>query len=973
MNPTAFFGFPTVQAILEHYGLLDGSEPVSGKNIKVLCPFHNSSTPNCSVNLDSGLFKCFAASCEQVGDLVKLIAGKLNVSRSELIQEIGKKTTARKRNPVSENLVDLLRKKLELREDLRKTLKNKKNISEDTLLRRKIGYDVQRERYSIPIYDGSRTCINIRFASLTDKINKVTSLEDKGSPYLYPIESMVEKEIIVTEGEWKALLLCQHGFSAVTAGGVRSWNQELNNFFVGKAVYIIFDVDEAGCIGAQKLARELVKYAESVRVCSLLHYKGPDPEVDIWFDRDQNKRTGGIDDFFIRFGGTPDAIRQVMNSGDLWSEKNVFLDRKIIDDPTIHEVPLYRTADKEFYQKFISTEALASAKGRSPYLVPRTYAIRCRKDQQICDVCPLLKNSSKEPEIQINEKDPVLLEMIDVPKSSVDRVLRAAAGIPTLCSASIPIVRDSWNLEDVLLIPQIRVSTRNEENVIRRSLCVGTGIQTNTSYRVEGRVTPDPKSQHAVLLVYKSEPTLDTLAQYEIKEESVEIFNRIIRPKDWTADSIEESLNRRYEDLEANVTKIFKRRDLHLMYDLTYHSPLYMTFRGESVKCWMESLVVGDSGQGKSKCVEGLLNHYGLGEKYDSKGASIAGLKGGLQQTDKKWYVTWGQIPINDRRLVVLEEVKGMSVEIISQCTDMRSSGIASLTKIDKQKTQARTRLIWISNPRTDGRQISSYNFGVEAVQELIGGLEDIRRFDVAMVVASGEVEEKFINIPMKDMPKVDSIFTSDICRSLILWTWSRETSQVRFEEEAEGEILRLASEMSKKFSSAIPLVEPADQRNKIARIASAFAALTFSTPDEDPSTILVRKCHVEATGRFLNRIYSSKSLGYEDYSMGMTASEVLVRPDDIKKSIREKNFSRELVVSLLESNTFQAQDIADWTGDQVDEARGFLGVLMRQNAVRRVGRNYVKTSAFILLLKEMRVEPPPTKRALETLDKGEF
>jgi hypothetical protein len=76
--------------------------------------------------------------------------------------------------------------------------------------------------------------------------------------------------------------------------------------------------------------------------------------------------------------------------------------------------------------------------------------------------------------------------------------------------------------------------------------------------------------------------------------------------------------------------------------------------------------------------------------------------------------------------------------------SSVRSSGVAELTKIQQERTWARTRIIWMSNPR-DGK-MSDKTYGVQQIQPLIGNPEDIARFDLAMSVQAGDVAAEEIN-----------------------------------------------------------------------------------------------------------------------------------------------------------------------------------------------------------------------------------
>src|SRR5262245_45478686 len=128
-----------------------------------------------------------------------------------------------------------------------------------------------------------------------------------------------------------------------------------------------------------------------------------------------------------------------------------------------------------------------------------------------------------------------------------------------------------------------------------------------------------------------------------------------------------------------------------------------------------------------------MLEWYGMGHMISCETATFAGVMGALDRTDdNRWVVKWGGVPTNDRRAVVLDEATGLSTEQISQMSDIRSSGIAAMEKIRSERTSARTRLLWLANPRS-GSDLSDYMYGVQALKDLIGNNEDIARFDLAM------------------------------------------------------------------------------------------------------------------------------------------------------------------------------------------------------------------------------------------------
>jgi hypothetical protein len=161
------------------------------------------------------------------------------------------------------------------------------------------------------------------------------------------------------------------------------------------------------------------------------------------------------------------------------------------------------------------------------------------------------------------------------------------------------------------------------------------------------------------------------------------------------------------------------------------------------------------------------------------------GMVGGVQQLNgKDWAVTWGVVPLNDRRLVVLDEISGLTQEEIAQMSDIRSSGQAKLIKVVQETTWARTRLLWLGNPRN--ATMANYTYGVDAIKPLIGNAEDIARFDLAMAVTLFDVPSEIINQPAPAGGEFK--YTDEACHALLMWVWTRTADDVVFTPEAGSE-----------------------------------------------------------------------------------------------------------------------------------------------------------------------------------------
>jgi hypothetical protein len=466
-----------------------------------------------------------------------------------------------------------------------------------------------------------------------------------------------------------------------------------------------------------------------------------------------------------------------------------------------------------------------------------------------------------------------------------------------------------------------------------------------------GRIYPDPKTQQATLIINKISPTSDSLNSFIITQDELASLT-IFRPNEWTVESLSSKLEELYSDLSANITHIHKRTDLHLSLDLTWCSVLYFEFDGRQQNGWVNLLVLGDSALGKTETSLRLMEHYGLGVKYDCKNSSVAGLLGGVEIMGQRRMVSWGVIPTNDRRMVVLDEIKGAAKEVISQLTDMRSSGMAEITKIERRKAHARTRLIMISNPRSN-RSIASYNHGIEAIEELVGAPEDVRRYDLAIILSNNDIPVEELNILTSLRPQVDHTFTGELCKLNILWAWTRIKDEIFFEKEAINLCLTSAIELCEMFAEDIPLIDRATTKFKIARLAVALAVKTFST-NGTYDIVIVRKCHVEYIIEFLIRLYTSNSFGYGNFTKAIKFQNEVMDPEEIQQALLETTYPSDLIEQLLNSNNINMTDFMDWVGCDRDASRGLISLLVRKHALKRDGANYLKTIGFIDLLRKI-------------------
>jgi hypothetical protein len=921
-------------------GLAGNSGPTSEYEVELKCPVHDDSNPSVLLNIQKNVWKCHAASCNAKGDIISLIAHIVKVERHVALADLQDRYELVEVKAISVETVEKFHQKIATAGPLLQAIRDKGVLDQD-IREARLGY--HDGRITIPIYDRQRRVVNIRrYLPNAPGPQKMKNTTGYAGPHIFQIEQLdLFDTIWLCGGEMKALvakrLLNPLGVGAVSiTAGEGAWHEKFGKEFKGKTVYVCMDIDTGGKVSARKYARHLVYETLFVATVQLPLDKAIFPK-------------GDINNYVFDCKATGEELLKLQDEAEQY--------RGATEDVEAETEPLATklgdAAKSEHVGKRISFEAIVQTMDTTPYIVPHTVLVACTRDQPNCDWCPVraLEPDATTGKVELTIKGTAqgILSMVNAPQAKMREATREALRVP-ICKAAVFTVKDNFDVIDSRLIPQLETQGGNEsvQKDGQPALIVNHRIDSNTPYKFTGRVYPHPKNQQAVLLINNAEEAEDSLSSFTPSLDELEQL-KVFQAKD-----IQEKLDDIYTDFESNVTRIFHRRDFHLAVDLMYHSVLYLPFDCQIQKGWVNVIIVGDSSQGKSELSSRIMGHFGLGERVDCKNATAAGLLGGCQKMGDRWFVTWGVIPIHDRRAVILEEVKGAPITVLSTLTDMRSSGIAEVDKIEKRRAHARTRLLFISNPRS-AREMTKFAFGLEAIKEVIGSLEDVRRFDMGLIVSNAQVDPKEINKMLEDRPESPHKYTAELCRRLVLWSWTRTPSQVVFYRETERACLDEAIRLCDKYSEAMPLVDRGTMRFKLARLAAALAARLFNVDPDDMSKLCVDETHVRFVAGWLDKVYSDTVFGYEDFSKAQKFASSLLEPDVIRRKILSTKFPKGLVDHLLYCDEIIHSDIQDWCALDRDAAQDLLSFFVRQHSVQRGKKAYTKTGEFIALLKIMK------------------
>jgi hypothetical protein len=906
--------------------------------IRICCPAHEDSTPSAALNVKEHVWKCFVPTCGASGDFVSLIAYSLKTERRTVLADLQRRypsigSVAEIPSQTVEKFHRALSEAGPLLNELRK-----RGVTDEMMRAARIGfYD---GRITIPVYDANGRCINVRrYLPGAPGPQKMRNTTGFGRPALYRVNTIREGDaVLICGGEMKALvagtLLAEHSIAAVSStGGEGHWEDSWSELLVGRDVYVCLDVDAAGASGARAKAMAVFSKAKSVKILTL--------------PLDRNKYPkGDINDWVGAEGAAAQDFLQLIAQSPVWVPPT----RVPEATGQIRELSLDQAISNTNVAERVRVKAVVVASDTTPFLVPNEIDVECTRDQPNCHMCTV---RLEQPDIsgwtrmKVQPGSPAILGMLGALAKEQKQRISEAVGIPP-CKTVKFHPRSHLTAHDVRLAPPMDLSGERVGDKWFPAVLVTPYVpELNTTCAMTGAVYPHPRTQQAVALVTELEELEDTLSSFKCTKSELDELNA------FRADNAEQ-LSKRVasivSDLEANVTWILQRKAMHIAVDLAFHSVLMFNYDGRTVNGWMNLLVIGDSAQGKSECALRLMKHYGVGDKVDCKNATVAGLLGGLEQMGNRWFIKWGAIPARDRTLVVLEELKGASTEVLSKLTEMRSSGVAEIPKIERRKALARTRLIMNSNPRSP-RSLGSFHFGIEAIPELIGSLEDVRRFDLAIAVSRDEVGEDVINAPR---PKVEQVFTSDLCRRLVLWSWTRKPEHVVISPQAQDACLRVSKALTSKFSESVPLIDKGTTKMKVMRMAVALAARTYSSPDG--VHLHVGAHHVEYIGRFVDHVYSTKAMGYADFSEAQSLMTSMTEPDVVSKAIRATRHPVDLASTLLRRDSVSMEDIQSASALDYDRARDLLSLLVRKGALLRVTRSeYAKNPEFITMLKRIR------------------
>ena len=898
---------------LKDYWATDG--PREDGEWYLLCPLHKDTRRSASINVYSAEFYCHAGcGGSTVKDLIKAKSrwvipesGAATRSGGSVVQH------AKPEETINMAMVDAWAANLMDDEAARDELVSLRGLTSDTLRRFKIGWDRDRRVYTIPVFGAEGELYNVRRYTPRPKGDtKIWGVTGMNEPRLYPINQLENDTIVVCEGEWDALATIQAGYAAITkTGSAKIWKPEWSEHFAGKRVYLCHDRDATGMDANRVVGRALGKRSD----CFV---------VDLPYPLD-DKHGRDLTDFWMEHDGR--TFERLLREAAPWNGGG---DKPRESEP--ETISVLDSFDAERIAKAVNLIVTIKGKREPGYSVPRTAQLTCTRDAGLkCSFCPMKAHGSTT--IEINGDSPTILALIDATQAQLWEALRLEYGAQK-CNKLVIEPKDYQAVEILYARPSLDHVDGTEAGSHKTLRITSVGRHDtlpNNTFVATGALHPNPRDQRNEFLSWELAPVSTSLDNFEL-EPAMAKHLKIFQPRGTQRPA--KKLRQLAEALSDQVTRITGRWEMHAIFDLTLHSVLAFKFNEKEIsRGWLQSCVYGDTRTGKSEAARNLIRHYGAGEIIGGESASYAGVVGGLQQLGgKEWVVTWGVLPLNDRRAVVIDEISALSYEDIGHMSDLRSDGVVRISKIQQEATHARTRMIWLGNPRNGGN-MGQFTYGVDALRPLIGAMEDIARFDLAMAVTMNDIPIEMYNV-QHESTKVR--YSSELCNHLLLWAWTRRPEQVIWTPGAEKAALDLANRIGKRYIEDPPLIQAADIREKIARVSTALAARLFST-DKSFEQVIVRHEHVHDAVAFIDHLYSMPTFGYRDRSDEVFADRQEAEQNrDVMRKYLLTTENRPLAKFLRSNATFRRQDLEEILNISREEANAKINKLWSLRMVRK-------------------------------------
>ncbi len=871
-----------------------------------LCPFHKEKKPSFTVNSFTHEWYCHGC-CEGGTEkefIVKYYDVNLKVAQFVLDLWDTKGIWAFP----SQTLVDQMHEELLSRKSELAAL-NRFGITLETIKKYKIGWEDVRVVF--PILSRTDQYINLRKylpphkREAGEKGNKITMPKGlgKGDPKFFPYDAFKENKIFIVEGEKDCLAARSQGINAVTGTGGSTLPVTEMLMFKGKEVIIAVDNDSTG----DKIAREyyihLSKIAKSVKRAIL-------PEKDYV-------------DYYLKTGKT--SIEEFVESPAVVKTTSLLSSTR-----DAVEVSLVKSEAVEHLENWVELKEMTVVGVESRiYSVP--VKLQCICSNPKCDkMCALAPTTMGHEGPVIDVPARQIIMFVDSSDTAQDTLAKAHFKCKSVKSTPVEYI----NCQKIIFQESASFIEGLEEASFEHRYGIYTypdnRLVPSLKYNMTAKRVTDPRNQQAIYLVSNAEPVLNSVSSLDLAV--IEHF----REQAKECKSAEELIQLHYEEWKTTLG-IEGRPDLFGAILLTYLSVTEIPWQNGTLKGWLDTICMGDTRTGKSQMAQRFVKTLQLGGYINGENARRTGVIGGVQQFGGSWVITWGAIPLNDRGLLIIDEASGLDVEDVKDLSSTRSSGAVTINKVVKGEARARTRLLWLSNPRSGTNLQDFYWRGYGAFQEFIPVAEDQARFDL-LVSAAREDIETLEGLEGGTPPQVEK------WKSLVSVAWALPSDSIHMTPEFRQEVRDEAKNITDLLGGG-PLIVGVAVHEKLLRLACAFGILCGGV--NASGILILNSRYLKFASEFLSWTLNKDSTGYGAY-----IAEYRRARDTKRENIK---FVRGLITlhpairAVLTARTFKGPQLGEILGIDRTEAAKILSELITRGLVHVMSHATYRTDGLLI------------------------
>ena len=708
----------------------------------------------------------------------------------------------------------------------------------------RIGYE--GSGISFPVFVNGVLLASCRY----NPTSKPKAKLSKGAKNLiFPYDLWVEDErpTLLCAGFKDASIARVFNYNAITfTHGENSFPKLFKYQFNGKKVYITYDNDAAGKEGAIKAA-------------TFIKQVGGDPYI-VDLSSVCTEKGEDIHDFFMKYRKSSADLDKLIEQTEPFNDEQYEKER----NKHFPLVKLEESTQGKYHNRIVSSRVAVTAKWEQAFRVPEV--IEFIKFIEPTKACTMEENEKRTLTIdEDNIQDILYLCDSGLKEDQIRKNLKKLAKIPNN-EKGVAIVEKSYvNVFKALITDDVVSETIDmADSAYNPTELVAFTLEQSLSSGEKARIFYKPVShplqaQQVVAVVTAIEESDIAIKNFQVTDDVVESL-KVFQVKDG------ETVNSKMKEIAERVKAIAGPETLPQLAwatDLFYHTPLRFNWLDRTERAYLDAMVIGESRTGKSQTAKKLLETYELGVFTALKTATKAGLIGGSDQTAGGYKTKLGVIPRNHKGALIMEEFSGASQDLISQLTDIRSSNMVRMERVNGSTTApAMVRMLSLSNvrkgPNGEVTPLREHPSGVDVVTRLIGAAEDIGRYDFFLLVDKpDEYIDPNTKVELEAFPKESYL-------NRVRWIWSRTAEQIVLNEAVREYIIEASNKLNRDYDSHINFFGP-ETWKKLSRLAIATAAMVCSI-DETGQNLIVLPEHVDWAKKFLVACYDNDLFNLKTY-----------------------------------------------------------------------------------------------------------